>query len=317
MKLVIVGPGIMPIPPTGWGAVESLVWDYKVFLDKYHPDITTVIVNVRDTRSMIEQVNKENPDIVHIQYDEHAHIVPHLACKKVLMTSHYGYLHKERMHLHDNYNINIFRSFVNSSAKLACLSPQIADLYRSAGVPEERLHVQPNGANDELFRYTEAPIHPDRSIYLAKVDYRKRQYVYQDIPQLYFAGNCVEHRFNKGSPRYLGEWQKSVLYDSLTDYANLVLLSDGEAHPLVCCEALICGLGLVLSEYASANLDLTKPFIDVIPTARLNDIPYVTSVIEENRKKSLTMRSEIRAYGIAHFSWKAVVDRYADFLKCM
>ena len=24
MKIAIVGPGIMPIPPTGWGAVEIL-----------------------------------------------------------------------------------------------------------------------------------------------------------------------------------------------------------------------------------------------------------------------------------------------------
>ena len=27
MKVAIVGPGIMPIPPTGWGAVEILIWD--------------------------------------------------------------------------------------------------------------------------------------------------------------------------------------------------------------------------------------------------------------------------------------------------
>ena len=34
MKLVIIGPGIMPIPPKGWGAVESLIWDYKIFIEK-------------------------------------------------------------------------------------------------------------------------------------------------------------------------------------------------------------------------------------------------------------------------------------------
>ena len=34
MKISIVGPGIMPIPPTGWGAVEILIWDQKLALEK-------------------------------------------------------------------------------------------------------------------------------------------------------------------------------------------------------------------------------------------------------------------------------------------
>ena len=33
MKVAIVGPGIMPIPPTGWGAVEILIWDQKLALE--------------------------------------------------------------------------------------------------------------------------------------------------------------------------------------------------------------------------------------------------------------------------------------------
>ena len=33
MKVSIVGPGIMPIPPTGWGAVEILIWDQKLALE--------------------------------------------------------------------------------------------------------------------------------------------------------------------------------------------------------------------------------------------------------------------------------------------
>jgi len=314
MKLTIVGPGIMPIPPKGWGACESLIWDYKVFLDKYHPNIQVTIVNIGDQNKIIEEVNALNPDIVHIQYDNHAHLAPRFTCKKVLLTSHFGYLHKNRMHPGDGYYNNIFMTFVKSIGIIACLSPDIADLYRNAGVPQERLCILPNGANDEIFRYTDTPAFPDRSMYLAKIDYRKRQYVYQNIPNLYFAGNCAEGRFNQSNPRYLGEWTKSHLYENLTDYANLVLLSDGEAHALVCCEALVCGLGLVISEFATANLDLTRPFIDVIPTPKLNDTEYVSAIITENRKKSIAMRAEIRAYGLANFSWKVAVDRYANIL---
>ena len=34
MKITLIGPGIMPIPPTGWGACEILIWDTKLALEK-------------------------------------------------------------------------------------------------------------------------------------------------------------------------------------------------------------------------------------------------------------------------------------------
>ena len=41
----------------------------------------------------------------------------------------------------------------------------------------------------------------------------------------------VSHRFDVNI-RYLGEWSKDHLYNNLTEFGNLILLSDGEAHPL-------------------------------------------------------------------------------------
>ena len=118
------------------------------------------------------------------------------------------------------------------------------------------MRVIPNGVRDDLFKFEEICEYPNRSMYLAKVEPRKRQYLFQSVDGLYFAGNNIESRFNTQNPNYLGEWSKEKLYNNLTKYANLVLLSDGEAHPLVCLEAMSAGLGLVLSEWATANLDL-------------------------------------------------------------
>ena len=42
MKVAIVGPGIMPIPPTGWGAVEILIWDQKLALEKLGHEVLVV-----------------------------------------------------------------------------------------------------------------------------------------------------------------------------------------------------------------------------------------------------------------------------------
>jgi glycosyltransferase involved in cell wall biosynthesis len=305
MKISIIGPGIMPIPPKGWGAVESLIWDYYEELTKLGHDVQ--IVNTSDRQEIIDQVNLFDPDFVHLQYDDLYSVLCSINCRNKAATSHFGYL--EQQNLYNGY-WNIFQGFVDGDFKIFCLSPGIAEIYRKAGVSEERLFITPNGARYDLFHYTEIPENPEKSIYLAKITDRKKQYIYQDLYFIDFAGNIDDNRFNTNRNNYLGEWEKSTLYKNLTNYSNLVLLSDGEAHPLVCCEALMSGLGLVISEFSSANLDLNLPFIDVIPTNKLEDIDYISRIIRENQIKSISMRNVIRKYGIDNFSWESMIKKY-------
>lgn len=307
MKICIVGPGIMSIPPKGWGAVEILIWDYKETLERLGHEVH--IVNTRDMNEIVQQCNSLQPDFVHIQYDEFWQVCDYLSCQNVAITSHFGYL--DQPNRYDGYYNFIMNGFVNMrSAKIFALSPSIAAQYRNRGFDENRLHVVPNGVRDDLFRFDEKCVLPDNSIYLAKIEDRKRQHLFQNVDGLNFAGNVVDHRFNSASPKYLGEWSKPQLYANLTNYANLVLLSDGEAHPLVCLEAMSAGLGLVISEWATANLDLSLPFIDVIPESKVHDTDYVGRVIAENRKKSVGMRNEIRKYAIDNFSWEKIVKEH-------
>ena len=73
--------------------------------------------------------------------------------------------------------------------------------------------------------------------------------------------------------------------------------SDGEAHPLVCMEALISGLGVVVCEWGAANLDTDKEFITVINEKNIEDIGYLEYEIVKNREYSVAHREEIREYG--------------------
>jgi glycosyltransferase involved in cell wall biosynthesis len=266
-----------------------------------------VIVNTRDQNEIIKQCNSHNPDFVHVQYDEFYKVCDYLQCDNVAITSHFGYLDQENRY--DGYYNIIMNGFVNmKKGKIFALSPSIAEKYKKFGFDESRLKVVPNGVRDDLFKFEETCKYTDRSICLAKVETRKRQYLLHDISSLHFAGNIADNRYNKNN--YLGEWSKEYLYENLTDYANLVLLSDGEAHPLVCLEAMSAGLGLVLSEWATANLDTSLPFIDVIPESKVSDKNYVESVIKSNREKSITMRNEIRQYVIDNFSWENIVKNH-------
>ena len=224
-----------------------------------------------------------------------------IACRNKAITSHFGYLDqvwrfpKYKKKVHD-------KILVSKNIHVFALSPSIARVYLSGNVPGGRVHVLPNGVHVSKFRVADSPAHPKKSICLGRVDIRKRQGLLQSIcPDVDFAGNICKKTgaasgFNPQLGSYLGEWDREKVYGSLTDYANLVLLSDGEAHPLVCIEGLAAGLGLVISEWAAANLDTALPFITVIPERRISDPDFILGAISSNRAVALSSRPEILEY---------------------
>jgi glycosyltransferase involved in cell wall biosynthesis len=325
MKIVLIAPGYKPLPPQGWGAVESIVWDYyqilsRKFLESGGKGDQVLIVNHSNPADIIRESNAHtDADVVHIMYDDYIVVAPYLKCPLILYTTHYAYItHPQFETQYSHYFQNFFMKAVENADKIQILaiSEPIRQKYIQYGFPEDRVRVLSNGAREDCFRYEPiAPSKPEKSIYLAKIEERKAQHYYQTIPSIDFVGNYASSPFNTSSPQYLGEWNKPQLYERLTDYANLVLLSSGEADPLVVKEALVAGLGLVLSPCCTANLDLTKHFITVVPWEKIRDTEYVEKVIEENRKTSLTMRADIRAYALQRFSWDGVVDCYLGFIR--
>ncbi|MFZ9531145.1 MAG: hypothetical protein ACO272_01375 [Candidatus Fonsibacter ubiquis] len=303
MKITLVGPGIMPIPPLGWGAVEILIWDTKVALESLGHQVQ--ITNTKDYNQIIREIESFNPDFVHIHYDEFINLYPHIQYPKAI-TSHYGYL--ERPELFGGYAY-IANEFARIKPNTFCLSEGIQNMYKVLlNLSEENLFLAPNGVNRSKFKYTDNPKYHDRSIYLAKIDFRKRQYLFQSIGSIWYAGNIADNRFDV-TKNYLGEWEKDILYSELTEYGNLVLLSDGEAHPLVCMEALSAGLGVVVCEWGKANLDATKEFITIIPENKITDLEYVEEKVIQNREYSINHREEILEYS-KQFDWKEILQQY-------
>ena len=206
MRIAIVGPGIMPIPPTGWGAVEILIWDSKVALEKLGHEVK--IINTQSPTEIIKRVNEIRPDFVHIQYDDFIELYPYVQYPCAI-TSHFGYL--EQPDRWDYYGDRIAKPFGRIKPNVFCLSAGIKDTYmKQLDIPEERLFVTPNGVDFDIFEYTDEPKHADASIYLAKIDYRKRQFMFQGIKSLFYAGNNADPRFDT-SNNYLGEWSKAEL----------------------------------------------------------------------------------------------------------
>ena len=303
MRISIIGPAL-PIPPKGWGAVESLIWDMKLSLNKLGHEVQ--IINVGDPYQIINMINEFRPDFVHINYDDWVGLYPYIQYP-CAVTTHFAYI--ERPELMGGYRQRVFDQFTQIKPNVFGLSDGINGVYnRLAGIPNERLYLNPNGVMMDNFRFTEDPKFPKRSIYLAKIDHRKRQFLFQDIDSLWYAGNIADDRFDQ-SKNYLGEWHKAVLYENLTDYGNLVLLSDGEAHPLVCMEAFSAGLGVVVSQWATANLDLNRNFITTIPEEKMDDVSYIEEKIIENREYSISNRKDITEYAKT-FEWCKILENY-------
>ena len=303
MRISIIGPAL-PIPPKGWGAVESLIWDMKLSLNKLGHEIQ--IVNVGDPYQIINMINEFRPNFVHINYDDWIGLYPYIQYP-CAVTTHFAYI--ERPELMGGYKQRVFDQFTNIKPNVFGLSDGINNVYNTlAEIPKDKLYLNPNGVMMENFRFSENPEFADRSIYLAKIDHRKRQFLFQGIDSLWYAGNIAENRFDQ-SKNYLGEWQKETLYQNLTDYGNLVLLSDGEAHPLVCMEAFAAGLGVVVSEWATANLDLDRGFISVIPEDKIEDTSFVEEIIIKNRGYSVEHRQEILDYA-KEFEWCTIIKKH-------
>ena len=308
MKIALIGPGIMPIPPTSWGAVEILIWQYKCFLEKHghHVDV----YNTKDLESVSKNINVGNYDFVHLQYDEYAGFFSNTLDVPFCTTTHYGYIMKPDFW--DSYYTNIYEQTFQSTSILA-LSENIMNKYLQSGYGGYIDYLR-NGAEVYSFDFDSSSGN-NKALVLGKIEPRKRQ---SDIAsrcnskcEIDFVGPIVDSNFRENETcRYLGEWSKPELYQNLTNYSTLVLFSDGEAAPLVVPEALSAGLSVVVSECASANLNRELPYVTVIPDG---DVPDdFSDIVRKSCDENIKHRGDIRKMAEEYFDWDVIVDEYVD-----
>lgn len=324
MKIGLIGPGIMPIPPPGWGAVEVLIWDYYNSLTKLGHNV--IIINKMRSngheqtdvssvycRDLINEINGHNFDFVHLHYDCMIDILPHLNCKKKGLTSHYPFIDQIHKHAQDRY-ANIFFKMVlnNNDFHNFVLASKDIHFLEISGVDDTYLHKLENGIDETAFSFYEKGNKQNKTIYLGKVSQRKKQHIYGKLKNIDIIGPN-----NSGYiENYCGSWTRDQVHSELSHYGNLLLLSDGEADPLVVKEALIAGLGVVLNETSAKNLE-KQSFITIIPNNKLMDLDFIQQQMEENRNVSIQMRDKIREYGIEHFSWNNLIKDYINIIEHM
>jgi len=316
MKIALIAPGLLPVPPPGWGAVETIIWHHKCYLEQFGHQVE--IFNTRAIHKVIHRINAGPYDFVHCHSELFIlECLAHLT-RPMATTSHNGTLSLGRPDLFDRSEgfEYLFNDTLKTSANIV-LSERIRDLYLRLGY-RGRLYVLRNGVAINAFRI--APQGNGKAVCLGRLSARKRQTWLAEITRNRIAVDFVGPPPVDGSDilpesataKYLGEWDRPTIHERLTNYSCLVLLSRSEAAPLVVLEALAAGLSLVVSEASSANLT-NGPFITIL-SDRESNRDVICSEIQAAIDHNDAQRHAIRRYAKMTFDFSTVVFDYLSII---
>ena len=305
MKIALIGPGIMDIPPPKWGAVEMMIWDYAIILKELGHRVQ--IINTQDKELIKFEVEHGHFDIVHLHYDVFSDIIKDLVplCTRLIVSSHYPYINTPAMWGRDQYGEHFSAIRENKDFHIFASSQKDIDTYVDLGAVADNIWLSKLGVRCDPYQFNEYAQF-DRTLHFSQICDRKRQYILENLNDIDIFGRREPGRYR--GKHYQGELERDLLNQSITNYSNFILLSEVEnTTPLVVKEALICGLGVVVSEAVAPELDTSKSFVDVITEDKINDLEYIQSVVNQNKRHSRQIRKEIRRYGIDTFGLENIL----------
>ena len=164
MKIALIGPGIISIPPPGWGAVEILIYDYYLSLKELNHEVDIInpirknnressTPNCKYIKNFIQTINRGNYDLVHFHYDVHFHMFDKIKAKKIAITSHYPYIDQIDKHKNDGYD-KIFNFLVrNDKYYHFVLADKDIKVLLEKGAKKEFIFKLNNGIKCDQFKF--------------------------------------------------------------------------------------------------------------------------------------------------------------------
>jgi autotransporter strand-loop-strand O-heptosyltransferase len=130
-----ITPGIIPIPPNGWGAVEKIIWVYKQELEKLGHKVNIPYLN---------SALSDNPDIVHIHManlavEAYNNNIPYIFSLHDHHVVHYG---------KGSYNYNINLEAIKKSVVSFCHAEYLVDYFDET----DKLFFLSHGVDTNFFK---------------------------------------------------------------------------------------------------------------------------------------------------------------------
>jgi autotransporter strand-loop-strand O-heptosyltransferase len=304
-----VTPGMIPIPPNGWGAVEKIIWAYKLNLEKKG--------NVVDIH-YLNGVDKDNTDIVHIHIanlaiEAHERGIPYI------------------FSLHDHHVVHNGKDSPNYRQNLEAIKKSVVSITHAEFLVDyfeetDKLFYLPHGVDTNYFVPCQNKKMEHSLLCLANngiggdSSYDRKGFLYAidaakelNLP-ITIAGPKNNLEFFKHYPEYLkyekltlkcdepSEEEILSLYQNHTIFLHPSALEAG--HPnLTILEALSCGLPVVGTYSGTRDID------GMIRIQRDNKsvIDGVKYVIEnyDNMVKKTELSRE-------YYNWGRITDKLYD-----
>lgn len=306
MKVVNVTPGLLPIPPNGWGAVEKIIWEF-------HNQLLSK--NINSVISYLDEVNYKTGDIVHIHVANLA-ILAHKRGIPYYFTchDHHAYLYGKDSHVFkENYEAikHSIKSFVPAKYLVSYFDHPNVE-YLSHGVNTE--WFKPSNKTFILHKLlcvaNNGFIHDqseDRKGFLFAIEAAKRL----NLP-ITIAGPINNKKFfDKFKPNYdkltvlydLSENDLLKVYQNHTLFLHPSILEAG--HPnLTLLEAMGCGLP-VIGTFEENNVLPGLYKIQRTNESVVDGIEYVIRNYDKFRNECLNTSKEK--------SWSNITDTLINF----
>ena len=310
MKMAFIAGGYVPTPPAS-SSILNLIQSYKHHSEQNGHQVD--IFNDPDVQRVIAAINTGNYDFVHLHAGGFVHEFNQSLQQRFCFTSHAGHLFQ--LDRWDDVFKQEFQEYLKAPGIIS-LSPASKKLFLDAGYAGY-ISTQINGV--DTTKVDRQPQGNGKAICLGWIQPRKQQRLLATTLEgkvsIDFVGPLDDPDFVEGvTTKHLGVWSLDDVYQRLTEYSCLVLISSGEVAPLVVLEAMAAGLCLVVSESASANLAV-QDFIKVLPDDILTDPTpahqqIVCDAISELIAQNQSFRSEIVAYAQATFDFSHTIKNY-------
>jgi glycosyltransferase involved in cell wall biosynthesis len=330
MKVLIVGSGVIEIPPKGYGAVEKHIWNLSQSLKKLNHDVT--ILNELFGYGIFNRYQFANwvkKQIKNLDYDViHAHTTS-IGSFFRLFGIHFIYTSHSRHWVspktaREKITLKLEKRAVKKADKVIAVSPQIAKLMKKYCKP----NIIPNGVDVNLYK----PNYDDRNgknvIGIGELaPHKKFDLIIKATQDLDCHVTLIGPSRNPNYTGYLrklggnkltimGEIDEQKMIDVISKSDIIVHPSISDSFGMVIVEGMSCGLPVIASDICEKMVtDNLNGF--TIPTKmedkkRIQIIRDKLLVLLKDKPLRQRMSENSRKIVKEYYSWEKIAFMVAD-----
>jgi autotransporter strand-loop-strand O-heptosyltransferase len=314
MKIALINLGAIEIPPKSWGAIEKIMWNYKLQLEKLGHTVDIVFP------WEIMENGKQKYDIVHFHAANQA------------IESYCDFMTPYVFSLHDHHVVRYGKQSPTFSSNLLAMKSSVASITHAEFLIDyfdtcDKLYYLSHGADTELYkdngnqRIEHKLICVANNGYANEPSYDRKGFRYSieaarklNLPITIVGPKANRENFFKANPDLLEYSKLNIIHDPsetelieiMNNHTIFLHPSELEAgHPnLTICESLACGLPVVGTyngkEPLNGLIKCNRSTIDVVDKIKtvINDYDNYRRMARETALK---------------YDWSIIVKQLVDF----